>query len=194
MRRITIVYIGLGTFLACWVLLFVLPCFDLGCPIKELARLTDGMVANFLLLVLIFAASAAAVALAADFLYRRLRRFRPFRPKLGEILVQRGFITADQLETALAIQQMRIGELLHHLGYLNEAQLQEALRLQREGMRKRLGEIVAELGYASAHDVQRAAGRVHQKLGRILIDMGLVGKDEVRAVLGRQWYGRRRGF
>jgi len=55
------------------------------------------------------------------------------RRKLGEILVDLGYITVGELERALARQPVgvRIGEYLVKLGSLNEEQLYEALSLQQ---------------------------------------------------------------
>ena len=194
MRRTTHFYIGIGAFLGCWLLLFVLPCIVRNCPLSELLRLTDGISANFLVLNMIFAGVAILVVLAADTAAVYLRRFRPFRPKLGEVLVYRGYVTAEQLEAALRIQKMRTGDLLCQMGCLTDRRLQEALRLQQKGDSRRIGEILMHLGYASAQDVQRGLAALDRKLGRILIDMGLIQKSQLRTVLGRLWYARRHGL
>ena len=58
-----------------------------------------------------------------------LRRYR----KLGEILVEKGFITREELEKALEIQKQLkkpLGEVLVELGYITEDQLLEALSEQ----------------------------------------------------------------
>ncbi|ACM23915.1 Type II secretion system protein E [Thermotoga neapolitana LA10] len=58
-----------------------------------------------------------------------LRRYR----KLGEILVERGFITREELERALEIQKQLkkpLGEVLVELGYITEDQLLDALSEQ----------------------------------------------------------------
>ncbi len=56
------------------------------------------------------------------------------RRKLGEILVDAGFVTGEDLEAALASQPagVRIGEYLLRLGKLGEEQLYEALGLQQD--------------------------------------------------------------
>ena len=51
------------------------------------------------------------------------------RLRLGEILLQLGFITGEQLEQALNIQketQELLGQILMRLGYINSDQLAEA--------------------------------------------------------------------
>ena len=194
MRRTTHLYIGIGAFLGCWLLLFLLPCVVRNCPLSELVRLTDGISANFLILNMIFAGVAIFVVLLADTAAVYFRRFKPFRPKLGEVLVHRGYVTAEQLESALRLQKLRIGEVLCHMGCLTDGRLHKALRLQQEGDSRRIGEILMHLGYVSARDLQRGLDSLDRKLGRILIDMGLIQKDQLRTVLGRLWYARRHGL
>ena len=56
--------------------------------------------------------------------------------RLGDVLIDFGYITPDQLQTALAYQKehknLRVGQALQELGYVNERQVLEALaqRLQ----------------------------------------------------------------
>ncbi len=189
MRRDTIGYIGLGTFLGCWLMQLTLPCMVQDSPMHGLLRLTDGTASNFILLNLIFAFLAFSMVSVTESIFSYVRSLRMFRPKLGELLIKNGHITEQQLNWALSLQKMRIGELLIHLGCITEKELNEALEQQKK-MRKRLGEILVELGHCSAYDVQWAAERVHQKLGKILVDSGLIQKDELHAALGKQWYGR----
>jgi len=56
------------------------------------------------------------------------------RRKLGEILMTSGYVTAEDLDSALAAQPagVRIGEYLVQLGKLSEEQLYEALGLQQD--------------------------------------------------------------
>ena len=58
--------------------------------------------------------------------------------RLGDILVESGSITAEQLQAALAYQKehrdLRVGQALQELGYVNEAQVLEALA-RRLGLR-----------------------------------------------------------
>lgn len=58
-----------------------------------------------------------------------LRRYR----KLGEILLEKGFITREELDKALEIQKEKkkpLGEVLIETGYITEDQLLEALSEQ----------------------------------------------------------------
>src|SRR5512145_1285262 len=57
----------------------------------------------------------------------------PARPRLGQLLVEAGIITPDQLAAALDLQKRdprRLGTLLVEAGYLNETQLTQVLSQQ----------------------------------------------------------------
>ena len=55
--------------------------------------------------------------------------------RLGDVLIEFGYITPDQLNTALAYQKehrdLRVGQALQELGYVNERQVLEALAQRR---------------------------------------------------------------
>ena len=189
MRQNTRTHIGVGTFLGCWVLQISLPCMVQDCPVNGLLQLTDGVVSNFILLNLIFAFLSIFIVSVLEGAHAHIRSLKRFRPKIGELLLQRGHITEKQLSRALSLQKMRIGEVLVHMGCISQSELNEALKRQKQNP-KRLGDILVELGSCTAHDVQRAAERVHQKLGKILVGWGLIQKDELHTALGKQWYGR----
>ena len=56
-----------------------------------------------------------------------------FRKKLGDILIEAGYITPDQLQQALSKQKesgKRLGTILVELGYLSEQSLIEVLEFQ----------------------------------------------------------------
>lgn len=58
---------------------------------------------------------------------------RTYRAKLGDLLLDRRFLTIEQLESALAIKNKsdkRIGEILIDLGYITEDQLIQTLGIQ----------------------------------------------------------------
>lgn len=106
------------------------------------------------------------------------RKIHPWR--LGEIMVQKGWITWDQLEIALQLQKeaekkekftqlmvgipaksdkiapvLNLGEVLIRHGWISWDQLSEALALQK-ATGKILGKILLDNGYVSGKDLQRA--------------------------------------
>ena len=56
--------------------------------------------------------------------------------RLGDLLIELGYITPDQLTAALAYQKehrdLRVGQALQELGYVNERQVLEALATDRD--------------------------------------------------------------
>ena len=48
---------------------------------------------------------------------------------------------------------MRIGDLLIQGGFISEIQLERALELQRTQPEKKIGELLVELGYVSSGDI-----------------------------------------
>jgi hypothetical protein len=189
MQRITLGYIGLGTFLGCWLLQFTLPYLVQDSPMHQMAQITDGAVSSFILLNLIFAVLAFAIVSFSITLHSFVCSLKFFRPRIGDILIQGGHITRQQLELALSLQKMNTGELLVHIGCLTQSELDEALERQRH-IPKRLEEILVELRHCSAHDVQWAEERVGLKLGEILVEWGFIRRDELHAALGKLWFGR----
>ena len=60
--------------------------------------------------------------------------------RLGEILVEQGVVTEDQIAEALRpgkgkTYYSKIGEVLVHLGYANPEQVQVALKEQNQGLK-----------------------------------------------------------
>ena len=53
---------------------------------------------NLVFLMVVFLFISVCFSDAVEFLYYRVRRLKCFQPKLGEILVNRGFITAQELD------------------------------------------------------------------------------------------------
>ncbi|HLL20250.1 MAG TPA: ATPase, T2SS/T4P/T4SS family, partial [Rubrivivax sp.] len=92
--------------------------------------------------------------------------------KLGDVLVVRQIITADELAAAVEEQarmpMVRIGQALTALGFVTEAQLAEALAQQDGDRRLPLGELLVTQGVISRADLQTALAR---KMGYPLVDV-----------------------
>lgn len=84
----------------------------------------------------------------------RLRREQ--KEPIGQILLKRGAITDQELAQGLALQAQRptkkIGEILIEQGFIDQVQLDEALEVKRrQGDRdKKIGEILVEMGAATS--------------------------------------------
>lgn len=183
-----------GVFTVCWVLYFLIPCIRGGRCLAEISDLFESDAINLVLLMTLFLTASVLAADAAEFFYLRVRRLPWFRPRLGEILVARGFITEPELSEALEEQRLRIGELLAKNGRVSTIELDRAADLQQSRQGLRFGEALVELGYASPHDVSWALERRYRKLGKILVEQGLISEYDLRRTLGRMWYGRNLGL
>jgi len=60
----------------------------------------------------------------------------------------------------MAKERMKIGEILRQWGSINDQQLKEALKIS-QGSRKRVGEVLVDLSYASSDDVAKALAQQH---------------------------------
>lgn len=110
------------------------------------------------------------------------------RRRLGEVLVGMGQLSEEEIDRAVAAQQKegkRLGQLLLEWGWIDESDLMAALRQQG----RRLGEILLELGRITqaqldeAVAVQRTDSR---RLGEILLDRGWVAEEDLHAALAEQ--------
>ncbi len=92
--------------------------------------------------------------------------------KLGDILLTKQIVSAEELEQAIIEQarmpMVRIGEALIALGFINNAQLEVALSQQREDRSVPLGELLVRRGLVSRADLQTALAR---KMGYPLVDV-----------------------
>jgi len=182
-----------GAFALCWVLYFMVPCIGAKDCFSHVSDLFDSEAFNLIFLMILFLAVSLLAGDLADLAYRWIRKTRWFRPRLGEILVERGFITRAELENALDEQKLRIGDLLLQAGKISPKQQEKAVSYQRIHEKMRMGEVLIELGYVSEDDVNVALQRSNRKLGSILVERGLITEFDLRRMLGRMWYGRYRG-
>ena len=132
---------------------------------------------------------------------------------LGVFLVDEGFITASQLEEALALQrayqEMRIGEVLVQMGMLKRDRLAEELRTfarldgQPEGdganvtaagapaRPRRFGEYLVDRQVLSRLEVERGLARQQRyrtrRLGELLVALGYLTRDELAEAIRIQF-------
>ena len=103
--------------------------------------------------------------------------------RIGEVLMERNYITQEQMEQALAYQkehrEKRVGQILIELGFVTEAQVLEALAA-------RLGLEIVSIGQMQVdrcpHDYARAGGKAEPACGR-LCGQEPRGRDERSAQL-----------
>jgi type IV pilus assembly protein PilB len=111
---------------------------------------------------------------------------------LGQLLLQEGFISPEQLESAIARQAtapgyVPLGRILVEQKAITERQL--AFVLERWHKRIRLGELLVNSGVLSEARLQQALlqqQKVQRPLGEVLVKMGAVTDEVMRQALGRQ--------
>ena len=110
---------------------------------------------------------------------------RQDRPKLGQTLVFKGYITEEELDKALSEQKIRLGEILIRSDRITAEQLHIALDHQKKESIK-IGEICKRMGYVTSEDLNWALNRMKRRLGEILIEIGVLKVDELQHALDLQ--------
>jgi predicted transcriptional regulator with HTH domain len=116
---------------------------------------------------------------------------------LGQALVKRGVITQAQLDMALEIQKYRkdryLGEILQYFG-VSQGKINETLDYLNK--RKKIGEILIDLGLISSEDLKRALKEqkmiqsligVKRPLGTLLFQMGLIKHEDYMWALSKHF-------
>jgi len=114
--------------------------------------------------------------------------------KLGEILIEQGLITENELEKALQELEegrfRKLGEFLLENGLISNDDLEAALYTQQENKHKKLGEILIETGQTSSMDISAALAQQEKtrdrKLGAVLINTGKADARQVTSALRMQ--------
>lgn len=124
---------------------------------------------------------------------------QPATKRLGEILVESGAATPEDLEAALAEQRhiparQRLGDILVAQGKVTRADLERVLDAQqRDPSLGRLGEILAQWGMLEPADIEAALERQRSperpKLGELLVRSGRVSAKAVAHALRGQRAG-----
>jgi type IV pilus assembly protein PilB len=115
------------------------------------------------------------------------------RLKLGEILLNQGYITEEQLQQALEQHKrtgISLGTVLVNLGAITEKDLTSVLGKQIElTQRKRLGELLIDQGVINEQQLQQALDeqkRSGKKVGECLIHLRHITEDKLVEVLSAQ--------
>lgn len=115
--------------------------------------------------------------------------------RLGEYLLEKGIITAEQLREGLKVadeKNQRLGEVLVDMGYISLRQMTEAIIEQQRapiGQRKRLGEILLDSNIITEEQLTHALTiqkEKRQKIGQILVGLGYVTKDQITDALSNK--------
>lgn len=115
-------------------------------------------------------------------------------PLLGDALLQRNKLTAEQLEKSLveqeSLRQQRLGDYLTAQSVVTLADLESALKHQASAPNVRLGEALLQDGIITEMQLEEALQKQgadrHIPLGVILLDMGAVSKIELQKTLANK--------
>ena len=114
------------------------------------------------------------------------------RPRIGDLLIQDGLITAKQLDDAIAFQKasktfIPIGEVLVAQKHISRGELQQLLKKHKR--RLYLGELLVDAGFMDHETLQKAL-EVQQierkKLGTILVEHGYITEANLINLLSTQ--------
>jgi hypothetical protein len=100
------------------------------------------------------------------------------RPSLGRLLVERGVITDEQLDTALTVQRTQggmLGEILTSRGWVTSLSIAAALAKQR-----------ADEPQASDTESRPARGSNWKPLGTLLVEKGFISDVQLKQALALQ--------
>ncbi len=116
---------------------------------------------------------------------------------LGEALVRRGIITRSELDAALRMQKERksgyLGEILQELG-VSQRKISETLDYLNK--RKKIGEILIDLGVITVEGLERALKEqkaiqslmgVRRPLGILLFQMGMISYRDYMMALSKHF-------
>ncbi|MBF0429262.1 MAG: MSHA biogenesis protein MshE, partial [Magnetococcales bacterium] len=112
------------------------------------------------------------------------------KPRLGELLVDTGLITVLQLQQALSRQEEiggKLGEALVQLGFVTESAIMNFLVRQRP--KSRIGEKLVEAEIITAEQLQTALRdqqRTGKKLGQSLAQLGILNEVTFLEFFSRQ--------
>lgn len=117
--------------------------------------------------------------------------------QLGEVLIERGLISTEQLDSALVIQKQKgglIGEILVVLGYIKEPDVKLVLTIQKDlekkGRHIRIGELLVERDLITSEQLEYALKIQKQKgglIGEILVILGYIKEADVALALTSQY-------
>lgn len=106
--------------------------------------------------------------------------------RYGELVVEEGYATEDQVLTALEYQKTSeklLGKILVDMDILTLEQNYEATKLSHspEGAGRRFGQICVDLGFTTTSEVERGLAfqkKIKGYLGEIMMELGYITLDQ----------------
>jgi hypothetical protein len=113
--------------------------------------------------------------------------------KLGEILIQEGYASQEQLNKALAYQTLSenlLGRIMLDMHFITFDQKMRVLEYQKAHAGERFGEIVLKLGFATRKQLEKAVWFQHSSkgfLGELLMELGIITQEQRDEILKIQF-------
>lgn len=125
-----------------------------------------------------------------------VERERAKQKPIGEILIERGYLTRHKLSHALQYQSTLppslykpIGQILIDLGYATKEQVEESLSLQPPKIGHTIGEILTKLGFINEAQLSAVLSQQHSVggkqilIGELLVEHGFINKEQLEQAL-----------
>jgi len=117
----------------------------------------------------------------------------PAKLQIGDLLVQKGLISEDQLAHAVGEQKksgIHLSKILTRLGFISEEQMTLVLGEQLQASEhKRIGELLVEKGYITIEQRDRALEEQKNtglRLGKMLMQLGFMTEERLIEILSAQ--------
>lgn len=112
--------------------------------------------------------------------------------KFGELVVEKGYATEEQVEMALGYNRMThdiLGRTLLEKNFISYEQFKALIAYQEANPTKRIGDCAVELGFVTAAQVQEAMKIQNERktfLGDIMVDLGFITPEQRDEILALQ--------
>lgn len=112
--------------------------------------------------------------------------------KFGELLVEKGYATEEQVEIALGLKMATreiLGRTLLEKNYITFEQFKALVAYQEANPGKRIGDCAVEMGYVTQKQVEEAMeiqNREKTLLGDLMVDLGFITPEQRDEVLALQ--------
>ncbi|MDY6856631.1 MAG: ATPase, T2SS/T4P/T4SS family [Thermodesulfobacteriota bacterium] len=142
-----------------------------------------------------------------------MKKNQPSPKKIGDLLVEKGYITSLQLQEALGLQKKtgeKIGMLALRLGWVSEEDIIELLQPQwsipladkktlqsvssqmkkNQPSHKKIGDLLLEKGCITPLQLQEALGlqkKTGEKIGMLALRLGWISEEDLIELLQSQW-------
>jgi len=131
-----------------------------GNPFSRLTRIiSENVWTSFLILGALLLLSTWFLYCMIMWAYGAILRKRAVKPSLEQVLLEKGVIPSAELRTALSEKDRKLGEILVQEGYLSPRELERALDRQEE-LRTRLLTVLKELGLVTDRDIRSALNKI----------------------------------